>query len=136
MPVRVGTLRVQYKSLVHRMAGSRRFLSAWCPSHDVTVTTVTTVGREVQLSAPHAYPTSPCYRVASPFHSTDAQIVVADCLNLVSRFPPPPPFFLANAGLGALYGPLILYIPAASVHRAFVNAFKSTNTLNSVRPGQ
>ena len=31
-----------------------------------------------------------------------------------------------NAGLGAMYGPLVLHMLRSSVHRSFVNGFKVT----------
>jgi hypothetical protein len=38
--------------------------------------------------------------------------------------------------LGALYGPLILYMLAASVHRTVVNVLKGNINLNSLLFGQ
>ena len=51
LPQPVSTLAKNYFDTSHSF--SRRVLSARCPSHDVTVTTVTAVGRDVQLSAPN-----------------------------------------------------------------------------------
>jgi len=35
-------------------------------------------------------------------------------------------FYASNTGVGALYGPLVLYRLPVSVHRTVVNAFKVT----------